>query len=85
MAPFVAELLAKIALRVDEDSERRLALAMQRAFVEATALLERRGQVLARLLHQRTRKSHDSRWVYVRNCSERFMNRSFSQRWKTNR
>jgi integrase/predicted metal-dependent hydrolase len=44
MAPYVHELLAQTALRADEDSRVRLAVAMHRALVDATALLERRGR-----------------------------------------
>lgn len=44
MAPYVAELLQRKALRVDEDSWGRLAAALHGAFKDATALLERRGR-----------------------------------------
>ncbi|WP_441279830.1 DUF6538 domain-containing protein [Bradyrhizobium sp. 63_E2_N1_3] len=44
MAPFVAELLQRKALRIDDDSWARLAAALHEAFKDATALLERRGR-----------------------------------------
>lgn len=44
MAPYVAELLQRKALRIDDDSSARLAAALHEAFKEATALLERRAR-----------------------------------------
>ena len=44
MAPFVAELLQRKALQIDDDSGARLAAALHEAFKDATALLERRGR-----------------------------------------
>ncbi|QIO30759.1 DUF6538 domain-containing protein [Bradyrhizobium sp. 1(2017)] len=44
MAPYVAELLQRKALRIDDDSSARLAAALHEAFKDATALLERWGR-----------------------------------------
>lgn len=44
MAPYVAELLQRKALHIDDDSWARLAAALHGAFKDATALLERRGR-----------------------------------------
>ncbi|WP_407115853.1 PIN-like domain-containing protein [Bradyrhizobium sp. LMG 9283] len=44
MAPYVAELLQRKALQIDDDSWARLAVALHEAFKDATALLERRGR-----------------------------------------
>lgn len=44
MAPYLAELLQRKALRIDDDSSARLAAALHEAFKDATALLERRGR-----------------------------------------
>lgn len=44
MALYVAELLQRKALQIDDDSWARLAAALHEAFKDATALLERRGR-----------------------------------------
>ncbi|MHC4040795.1 DUF6538 domain-containing protein [Bradyrhizobium sp. 23AC] len=44
MAPYVAELLQRKAIQIDDDTRARLAAALHDAFKDATSLLERRGR-----------------------------------------